>query len=99
MFSHIKHFILLILSFYIILISLRPSYPNPSFILHIHKNPIYFILLAILAIFSFSFDFRIGLLLLIIIIGIYFDIICIIKRDATSRPSIDSFYNIHSNRQ
>tara|TARA_Y100000389_G_scaffold83399_1_gene79964 strand:- start:13512 stop:13766 length:255 start_codon:yes stop_codon:yes gene_type:complete len=83
MFDELKLFIITLLSLYVLFVSLRPSYPNPDFILILHKNPILIILLFIFALYSFNFDQRIGFLLLIILFGIYFDIISIIKRDVT----------------
>ena len=82
--QEIKYFIITLLLVYVIIISLRPSFPNPKFMFILHKNPILLILLFIGAIYSFYLDERIGFLLLIIIFGIYFDITCIIKRDVTN---------------
>lgn len=98
MFQQIKLLIITILLIYVILISLRPSSPNPPFFLIIHKNPILLVLLFIIAIYSFYLDQRIGFLLLIIIFGIYFDITCIIKRDVTNRSSFNTLHYDDSNR-
>ena len=96
--EEVKLLIITLLLVYVIIISLRPSSPNPKFMFILHKNPILLIVLFIMAIYSFYLDERIGFLLLIIIFGIYFDITCIIKRNVTNRSSVSNIHYDDSNR-
>jgi hypothetical protein len=89
----LKIIIIIFLLIYVIFISMRPSSPNPKWFLKIHQYPIFLITFFIISISSFYIDERIGYLLLIILLGIYFDIVFIIKKDVTNNRPYSSFLN------
>lgn len=75
----LKLLITVLLSIYIILVSLRPSVKNPEFIFILYEYPLILILLLALAYYIFVWDERIGYLFFIFLIAIYFDIVMLIK--------------------
>jgi hypothetical protein len=77
--SLLKGVVIGILSAFVVIYSLRPYVKNPEWCLYIHENPWLIVVLAIMAYYLFLWDSRIGILLVLIIIGLYMDIILILK--------------------
>ena len=77
----IKLIIQILLILYVTIIALNPSIKNPYWILLIHENPWLLLIIVLLSYYIMQWDLKIGLLLLIICIGVYLDIILIIKKE------------------
>ena len=76
----IKGIITGILCGYLIIYSLRPSVPNPDFVLDIIENKFIFIPLIIINYYLYEYDNLIGILFLIFLISLIFDYYIFIKR-------------------
>jgi hypothetical protein len=76
----IKGIIIGFLAGFIVLYSLQPHVKNPDWLMIIYENPLILLIMLILVYYIMRWNIIIGYLLLIVIIGIYLDIILIIKK-------------------
>lgn len=76
----LKLLVVLILSVYVLFVSLRPSVRNPDIIFILYEYPWLLVLLLLAGYYIVMWDERAGYLFFIFLIAIYFDIIMLIKR-------------------
>ena len=86
-----------ILCGYLIIYSLRPSVPNPDFILDIIENKYIFIPLFIINYYLYEYDNLIGTLFLIFIISLIFDYYIFISKGLKTVVYSNINYNKNEN--
>jgi uncharacterized membrane-anchored protein YitT (DUF2179 family) len=86
-----------ILCGYLIIYSLRPTVPNPDFILDIIENKYIFIPLVIINYYLYEYDNLIGTLFLIFIISLIFDYYIFISKELKTVVYSNIDYNKNEN--